>query len=114
VITGSIRACLEETRRRRHLQTDYNRTHGITPESIRKSISDVLTSVYDADYVTVPLVRETKAPYGGEDDLAELIARLKAEMKAAAAALEFEKAAELRDEIRDLSSLLVEFGGESS
>ncbi len=114
VITGSIRACLEETRRRRHLQADYNRTHGITPESIRKSISDVLTSVYDADYVTVPLVRETKAPYGGEDDLAELIARLKAEMKAAAAALEFEKAAELRDEIRDLSSLLVEFGGESS
>jgi excinuclease ABC subunit B len=113
VITGSIRACLDETQRRRRLQTDYNCRHGITPESIRKSISDVLTSVYDADYVTVPLVRETKVPYGGEEDLTKLIARLKAEMKAAAAALEFEKAAELRDEIRDLSSLLVEFGGES-
>jgi len=113
VITGSIRACLDETQRRRLLQTDYNRRYGITPESIRKSISDVLTSVYDADYVTVPLVRETKVPYGGEEDLTKLIARLKAEMKAAAAALEFEKAAELRDEIRDLSSLLVEFGGES-
>ena len=113
VITGSIRACLDETQRRLLLQTDYNRRYGITPESIRKSISDVLTSVYDADYVTVPLVRETKVPYGGEEDLTKLIARLKAEMKAAAAALEFEKAAELRDEIRDLSSLLVEFGGES-
>ena len=113
VITGSIRACLDETQRRRLLQTDYNRRYGITPESIRKSISDVLTSVYDADYVTVPLVRETKVPYGGEEDLTKLIACLKAEMKAAAAALEFEKAAELRDEIRDLSSLLVEFGGES-
>ncbi len=111
-VTDSIRACLAETQRRRKMQDEYNRRHGITPESIRKSISTVLTSVYDADYVTVPLVREAKVPYGREDDLAALIVRLKEEMRQAAAALEFEKAAALRDEIRELSSLLVEFGGE--
>jgi len=111
-VTRSIQVCLDETRRRRRLQDEYNRRHGITPESIRKSISDVLTSVYDADYVTVPLVRETRSPYGGEEGLADLIARLKQEMKAAAAALEFEKAAELRDEIKELSALLIEFGGD--
>jgi len=111
-VTDSIRACLAETQRRRKMQDEYNRRHGITPESIRKSISTVLTSVYDADYVTVPLVREAKVPYGREDDLAALIVRLKEEMRQAAAVLEFEKAAALRDEIRELSSLLVEFGGE--
>ena len=112
-VTRSIQACLDETQRRRKLQGEYNRRHGITPESIRKSISEVLASVYDADYVTVPLSREVPATYGKEEDLAGLIARLKKEMKAAAAALEFEKAAELRDEIRELSSLLIEFGGEA-
>lgn len=111
-VTDSIRACLAETQRRRQIQDEYNRRHSITPESIRKSISAVLTSVYDADYVTVPLVREAKVPYGREDDLAALVVRLKEEMRQAAAELEFEKAAALRDEIRELSSLLVEFGGE--
>jgi excinuclease ABC subunit B len=112
VITKSIQACLTETKRRRRIQSRYNQKHGITPESIKKVISNVLTSVYEADYLTVPMVREGKAPYGNEDELATLIVRLKAEMKKAAEDLEFEKAAELRDEIRELTSLMVELGGE--
>jgi excinuclease ABC subunit B len=111
VITKSIQACLTETKRRRKLQSRHNKEHGITPESIRKTISNVLTSVYEADYLTVPLVREGKAPYGKEDELATLIVRLRKEMKKAAEDLEFEKAVELRDEIRELTSLIVELGG---
>jgi len=111
VITKSIQACLTETKRRRKIQSRYNQKHGITPESIKKTISNVLTSVYEADYLTVPLVREGQTSYGKEDELAYLIVRLKAEMKKAAAELEFEKAAELRDEIRELASLMVEQGG---
>ncbi|MFA6411582.1 MAG: excinuclease ABC subunit UvrB [Syntrophales bacterium] len=114
VITKSIQACLTETKRRRKLQFRHNKKHGITPESIRKTISNVLTSVYEADYLTVPLVREGKAPYGKEDELVTLIARLKVEMKKASEDLEFEKAAGLRDEIRDLTSLMIELGGEMS
>ncbi len=112
VITKSIQACLTETKRRRKIQSRYNQKHGITPESIKKTISHVLTSVYEADYLTVPLVREGKSPYGNEDELATLIVHLKEEMKKASEDLEFEKAAELRDEIRELTSLMIELGGE--
>jgi excinuclease ABC subunit B len=116
VITKSIQACLSETKRRRKLQSRYNEEYGITPESIRKTISNVLTSVYEADYLTVPLAGEVKAiygkSYGKEEELTDLIKRLKKEMKNAADELEFEKAAELRDEIRELTTLIVELGGE--
>ncbi len=108
--TQAIRACLEETKRRRELQERYNREHGITPESIRKSISDVLSSVYEADYVTVPVVKEPAAAYGTEEEITAVIERLKKEMKAAAKDLEFEKAAELRDRIREMTGLMLAMG----
>ncbi|NPU84922.1 MAG: excinuclease ABC subunit UvrB [Syntrophaceae bacterium] len=108
--TQAIRSCLSETKRRREIQHRYNEEHGITPESIRKSISDVLSSVYEADYVTVPVVKEPGAAYGTEEEITAVIERLKKEMKAAAKDLEFEKAAELRDRIRELTDLMLAMG----
>ncbi|HOK07214.1 MAG TPA: excinuclease ABC subunit UvrB [Syntrophales bacterium] len=110
--TPAIAACLEETRRRRELQERYNREHGITPESIRKEISSILASIYEADYVTVPVVEEEARPWGVGDDLGETIRRLREEMKAAARDLEFERAAELRDKIKELTKILIDFGGD--
>ncbi|HXH05432.1 MAG TPA: excinuclease ABC subunit UvrB [Vicinamibacterales bacterium] len=104
VVTESMRHAIAETERRRALQEAYNREHGITPASIVKHIDDVLTSVYERDYVTVPLVRETPETFRTPEELEARIAALQAEMKAAAANLEFEKAARLRDRIRELKN----------
>jgi len=111
-ITGSIRTSLDETRRRREIQGRYNEEHNITPESVKKSIHDILSSIYEADYVTVPLISEEKKLYYTEEELPEMIKRLKEEMKAAAKNLEFEKAAELRDRVKELTDILIEMGGE--
>jgi superfamily II DNA/RNA helicase len=70
-ITDSIRACLNETKRRRQLQERFNTDNGITPESIKKSISNILASVYEADYLTVPTVAEEKKAYHSEEELKE-------------------------------------------
>jgi excinuclease ABC subunit B len=111
--TASIRACLDVTERRRRIQAGYNKAHGITPESIKAEIHNVLGSVYEADYVTVQTVSEEQAAYSSEKELSVLIRKLKGEMKQAAKELEFEKAAELRDRIRDLTKLMLEMGGEA-
>jgi excinuclease ABC subunit B len=109
-LTPSMQAALDETNRRRHLQEDYNQAHGITPETIKSSIKDVLASVYEADYVTVPLAAEAQVPYLVED-LPAQISRLKKEMKAAAKKLEFERAALLRDRIKELENAGLKYGG---
>ena len=111
-MTGSIQACLDETDRRRAIQQRYNRENGITPESIKKAIHNILGSIYEADYSKIPLISEEKMTYSSEVDLSAQIERLKQEMRAAAEALDFEKAAALRDEIKGLKALLLEFGGE--
>ena len=100
--TGSMRTALDEMERRRGKQQEYNRRHGITPASIVKEIDDVLSSVYERDYVTVPLVRESRETFRTARDLAARVTELESEMRAAAANLEFERAAEVRDRIRDL------------
>ncbi len=111
-VTEAIRACLDVTRRRRKIQSRYNEEHGITPESIKTGIHEVLRSVYEADYMTVPIaVSEEEAAYASEKELPVVIRKLKEEMRQAAKALEFEKAAVLRDRIRDLSKLMLEMGG---
>ena len=112
-ITGSIRACLDETGRRRTVQQRYNQENGITPESIKKAIHNILGSIYEADYVSVPLISEEKMAYASQEELPAMIGRLKGEMKAAAGDLDFEKAAKLRDEIKELMALMLEFGGEA-
>ena len=102
VETRSIRETLRETERRREIQARYNREHGITPVSVKKKISSLRDSIWEADYAVFP-ARKLKAE---EDvplrELPKRIEELKREMTMAARALEFERAAELRDRIRDL------------
>ena len=109
-ITKSIQACLDETKRRRIIQRKYNEENDITPESIKKSISNVLSSIYEADYMTVPIAPKSKIIPATEEDLPVLIAKLTKEMKQAAKNMEFEKAAELRDELKELNKILLEIG----
>ncbi|MEK6660533.1 MAG: excinuclease ABC subunit UvrB, partial [candidate division NC10 bacterium] len=102
-LTESMRHAIEETHRRRQLQMTYNREHGITPESIRKSITDVLSNIYEKDYYTVPVVPDAeRAGLLTKDEIPALVAQLDKEMRAAAKRLEFERAAALRDRIREL------------
>ncbi len=108
-ITSGIEACLKETKRRREIQAKYNTDNGITPESIRKSISDVLSSVYESDYMTIAVAEEEEVY--SEKELLALIRRLKQEMSDAARDLEFERAAEIRDRILKLSGRELEYGG---
>ncbi len=107
-ITRSIQACLDETSRRRLIQQQYNSENNITPETIKKTISNVLGSIYEADYVTVPARRKDRPMPLKEENLPELIAGLTKEMKEAAQNMEFERAAALRDEIKELNKILME------
>jgi excinuclease ABC subunit B len=108
-ITKSIQACLDETKRRRIIQQKYNEDNNITPETIKKTISNVLGSIYEADYVTVH-VSEKGMLSVKEEDLPALVTKLTKEMKQAAKNMEFEHAAELRDEIKELNKILIEIG----
>jgi excinuclease ABC subunit B len=101
-ITRSMQACLDETARRRQVQLAYNLEHGITPESVKKSIRSILEDISEKDYPELPLAAEELASYRSVAELREEIARLKDEMLAAAADLEFEKAAEIRDRMLEL------------
>jgi excinuclease ABC subunit B len=100
-MTASMRAAVEETRRRRALQAAYNDAHGITPESVVRQIDDVMASVYERDYLTPP-VDPARPAFRTQAELDAEIARLEAEMRAAAANLDFERAAALRDALRAL------------
>jgi excinuclease ABC subunit B len=104
-LTGSMKNAVDETNRRRRLQKLYNSRNGITPETIQKDITGILSSVYEADYVTVPAVSEPQAEFKSLDELEELIRELEDEMTRAAKELAFERAAELRDQIKELRQL---------
>jgi len=101
-MTEAIRRAIEESNRRRKIQLEYNSTHGITPVTIQKNIENVLESVYEADYVTIPEIREEELEYGSSEELDNYIKKLTARMKEAAARLDFEEAARLRDRIKEL------------
>jgi excinuclease ABC subunit B len=101
-ITDSIKKATDESNRRREIQLEYNRIYHITPTSIQKNIDEIMGSVYEADYVTVPAVAEEEGEYMTSERLKEMIEDLTVRMKAAAGSLEFEEAALLRDRIREL------------
>jgi excinuclease ABC subunit B len=102
--TDSMRAAINETERRRARQAAYNAEHGITPTSIIKAIDEGMSNVYDRDYVAVPDAGETRFAFRSQAELDAHLARLDAEMKAAAANLDFERAAALRDQLRALKT----------
>ncbi len=110
-VTDSMRLALEETGRRRRIQAEYNETHGITPESIKKGIPELEYKMVQADYVSLDLAAESVPVYENTGEKGALIERLEAEMKAAAKELEFERAAVLRDRIRALKMKELEVGG---
>ncbi|HYN84812.1 MAG TPA: excinuclease ABC subunit UvrB [Pyrinomonadaceae bacterium] len=99
--TDSMRRAISETERRRQIQIEYNREHGITPQTIVKAIESTLVTAYEADYFKVPLELDQIEDYSPAN-LERTIARLEAEMRAAAKAMEFERAAELRDRVKYL------------
>jgi excinuclease ABC subunit B len=105
VMTRSLRAAIEETERRRAKQRAWNEAHGITPTSVRSQIGEALQSVFEQDYVTVAPVKDAGVTEFVGKDLKSSIAEMEKRMRAAAADLEFETAARLRDEIRRLEAL---------
>jgi excinuclease ABC subunit B len=101
-ITASMASALAETERRRALQAAYNDAHGITPESVVRQIDDVLSSVYERDYAGAPASADERQPFRTQAELDAEIARLDREMKTAAANLDFERAASIRDRLKTL------------
>jgi len=101
-MTGSMDQAILETNRRRKIQEAYNRVHQITPQTVKKAVRNILASIYEADYFTIPTVADVKEGYVPVKEIPTMIQKLKKEMKEAAIRLEFERAAEIRDRIHHL------------
>jgi excinuclease ABC subunit B len=101
-MTDSMRVAIAETGRRRTIQAAYNVEHGITPQSIIKAIDAVMSSVYERDYVTPAVALDGTERFRTQAELDAYLATLQDEMREAAANLDFEKAAAIRDEIKRL------------
>ena len=106
-MTGSLKKAVDETNRRRKIQEEYNKKMGITPETIKSSIKDIVSSIYESDYWNAPLAAEEETVYAADD---ETLKRLDADMKEAARNLDFEKAAAIRDRLRDIRKKMLEVG----
>jgi len=103
-VTDSMRRAIAETDRRREVQRRYNEEHGITPQSVKRNITDLGMAVNEADYVTIPMAADGGAEYRPEE-LPKILSELEGQMREAAEAMEFERAAELRDRILALKEL---------
>jgi excinuclease ABC subunit B len=104
-VTDSMAATIRETERRRELQAAFNAQHGITPETIRSSIRELLQTVYERDYYTVEVEAPVEERFESAAELQKRVAELEARMKEASRRLDFEQAAELRDRIKGLRKL---------
>jgi excinuclease ABC subunit B len=109
-VTESIRKTIDETERRRRIQQEFNRANNITPESVRKNIADVLSSLAEKDYVTVETEPESPEKDAPLELVPKMIKKLTEEMFKAARDLEFERAAQLRDRIKYLEERHVRCG----
>jgi len=107
VVTRSMQQCIDETNRRREIQKAYNRQHGITPETIQKDITRIFDFDKTGEDTAIDHVAEAVEAYKSIDDIDSAVAALEKEMHAAAKDLEFEKAANLRDQIRALQKFIV-------
>jgi excinuclease ABC subunit B len=110
-VTGSMQRAIDETRRRRKVQEEYNRKHGITPRTILKPVDTSLLEMVQMDYYEVPVVAEELERYSSPEELEQEIESLRTQMKAAAQRFEFEQAAALRDRIKELQRKQLELGG---
>ena len=104
-MTGAMDQAILETNRRRKIQEEHNKRYKITPQSVKKSVRNILASIYEADYFTVPAVSDIKEEYSSIKEIPTMVQKLKKEMKEAAKRLEFEHAAELRDKIQRLEEI---------
>jgi len=104
-MTASMDQAILETNRRRKIQDEYNNVHGITPQTVKKAVGNILASIYEADYFTVPTVSDFKEGYLSLKEIPAMIEKLKKEMKETASRLEFERAAELRDKFHHLEEM---------
>jgi len=109
-MTGSMDQAILETNRRRKIQEAYNQVHQITPQTVKKSVRNILASIYEADYFTIPTVSDVEEGYVSLKEIPMMIQKLKKEMKEAASRLEFERAAELRDKIQRLEEMELKMG----
>jgi len=112
-ITKSMKVAINETKRRRKIQEIYNKKHNITPESVKKEITDIFSFEEEYDNPSIDKVSEDIASFNSLDNIDDTIKLLEKEMKKAAKALKFEEAAELRDQIQDLKEFIV-FDSETS
>ena len=106
-VTASMKRAIDETDRRRAIQAAYNKTHGITPRTINKGITDIFDMAYETEEAATPMVAETEATYNADADLDALIVELESEMQKAAKKLAFEDAARIRDQIRALKKRML-------
>jgi excinuclease ABC subunit B len=104
-MTGSMDQAILETNRRRKIQEEFNKVHHITPQTIKKAVRNILASIYEADYLTIPAVAEAEEGYVSLKEIPAMIQKLKKEMKESAIRLEFERAAEIRDRIGRLEEM---------
>ena len=107
VITGSLKGAIGETTRRRKIQEAYNKKMKITPQTIKSSIKDIASSIYESDYWTVPAVAEDETVYAIDD---ETLKKLETEMREAAKNLDFERAAAIRDRMKEMKQKIIELG----
>jgi excinuclease ABC subunit B len=104
-MTGSMDQAILETNRRRKIQETYNQKHRITPQTVKKAVRNILASIYEADYLTIPAVSDVEEGYVSLKEIPAMIQKLKKEMKETASRLEFERAAEIRDKIQRLEEM---------
>jgi len=104
IVTDSMRRAIEETERRRKVQAQYNKEHGITPEGIKKGVVDILSSIYEKDYYTVP-VDELEEQGIEPKKLSKMVNKLRKEINEAARQWDFERAAQLRDRLMKLEKM---------